>query len=184
MAIRSSSPKCCALADVGTLRDAVLSRVLRSPRVLGLLELVAIVPSRAERSVIDAILAPSPRVVAAALSSDSCPLTATATRSATSSRGSPSPTRLDDRARKRCIRKCSPRYRPNRPAKWPRRDSSTTLRTPATETAVLRYAPQAAAKAAAHGAHSEAAALHKVALDHAEQAAPQTRADMLEAACV
>src|SRR4029453_12813840 len=36
-------------------------------------------------------------------------------------------------------------------------------------------------KAAAHGAHSEAAALHKVALDHAEQAAPQTRADLLEA---
>src|SRR5262249_43161028 len=47
--------------------------------------------------------------------------------------------------------------------------------------AVVRFAPQAAAKAASHGAHREAAALYKVALDHAQHAELQTRADLLEA---
>ena len=43
----------------------VLSRVLRqSDDVRAMLELVAIVPSRAERAMVDAILAPTPEVVA------------------------------------------------------------------------------------------------------------------------
>jgi DNA-binding CsgD family transcriptional regulator/tetratricopeptide (TPR) repeat protein len=46
--------------------------------------------------------------------------------------------------------------------------------------AVLATAPQAAAQAAAMGAHREAAAHYRVALDHARHASDEQRADLLE----
>jgi len=172
--------RACGLS--ATLRDAVLSRVLRQPdEVRRLLELVAIVPSRAERSVIDAILAPTPEVVAAALSSgllsvdgDCYAFRHELSRiSVADAIGRPRSQTLHSQVLAALQAEPAGKVAPARLVHHAANAGDSD--------AVLRYAPQSAAKAAAHGAHSEAAALHKLALDHAEQAAPQTRADLLEA---
>lgn len=165
-----------------TLRDAVLSRVLRqSGDVRALLELVAIVPARAERSVIDAIRPPNAEVVTAALSSGLL----SADRDCYAFRHELARITVADAIAK-------PRSQTLHLQVLAVLESGAAGEVAAARlvhhaanagdtAAVLRYAPQAAVKAASHGAHREAAALYKVALDYAEHAEPQTRADLLEA---
>jgi DNA-binding CsgD family transcriptional regulator len=165
-----------------TLRDAVLSRVLRqSDEVRRLLELVAIVPSRAERIVIDAILAPTPEAVAAALSSGLL----SADGGCYAFRHELARITVADAiARPRSQTLHSQVLAALQTGAAGEVAAARLVHHAANagdRLAVLRYAPQAAAKAASHGAHREAAALYKVALDHAEPAASQTRADLLEA---
>jgi DNA-binding CsgD family transcriptional regulator len=162
-----------------TLRDAVLSRVLRqSDDVRALLELVAIVPSRAERAVIDAILAPQPDVVAAALSSgllsidEDCYAFRHELARITVADAIARP--RSQTLHSQVLAKLQAGVAgPVTAARLVHHAANAGDRE-----AVLRYAPQAAANAASHGAHREAAALYKVALDHAEL---KTRADLLEA---
>jgi DNA-binding CsgD family transcriptional regulator len=165
-----------------TLRDAVLSRVLRQPdNVRALLELVAIVPSRAERAVIDATLAPTPETVAAALSSGLLSADGdcyafrhelariTVADAIARPRSQTLHSQILAALQAGAAGQVAPARLVHHAANAGNRE------------AVLRYAPEAAAKAASHGAHREAAALYKVALDHAERAELQTRADLLEA---
>ncbi len=165
-----------------TVRDAVLSRVLRqSDDVRALLELVAIVPSRAERALIDGILAPAPAVVTAALASGLL----SADGDGYAFRHELARITVADAVEK-------PRLSMLHSKVLAALQAGAAGQVPAArlvhhaanardKEAVLRYAPQAAAKASSHGAHREAAALYKVALDNAEYAELRTRADLLEA---
>ena len=165
-----------------TLRDAVLSRVLRhTDEVRTLLELVAIVPSRAERALVDAILQPTPQVIAAALASGllsadgDCYAFRHELARITVADALPRPRSLALHSRVLAALQ----------AGTVAQASAARLVHHAANAgdaqAVLRYAPQAAAKAASHGAHRQAADLYKVALDRAQHAALQTRAELLEA---
>ena len=165
-----------------TLRDAVLSRVLRqSDDVRALLELVAIVPSRAERTLIDGILAPTPFVVTAALASGLISVD----RDYYAFRHELARISVADAIEKPRSQTLHSKVLVALQAGAAGQISAVRLVHHAASAgdreAVLRYAPQAAAKAASHGAHREAAALYKVALDYAEHAEPRTRADLLEA---
>ena len=165
-----------------TLRDAVLSRVLRqSDDVRALLEMVAVVPSRAERTLIDGILAPPPLVVTAALASGLL----SADRECYAFRHELARITVADGIAR-------PRSQMLHSQVLAALEAGAAGQVPAARLvhhaanagdgeAVLRYAPQAATKAASHGAHREAAALYKVALDCAESSELRTRADMLEA---
>ena len=165
-----------------TLRDAVLSRVLRQPHdVRALLELAAIVPSRAERKLIDAVLAPAPDVIAAALSSGLL----SADGDCYAFRHELARIAVADAIGK-------PRSQTLHAQALVALEAGTVGSVPTTRLvhhaanagnweAVLRHAPQAAAKAASHGAHREAATLYRTALEHAQSADMQTRADLLEA---
>ena len=165
-----------------TLRDAVLSRVLRqADDVRALLELIAIVPSRAERAVIDAILAPTPEVVAAALSSGLLSVDG----DCYAFRHELARITVADAIAKPRAQTLHSQVLAKLQAGAAGQIAAARLVHHAANAgdraAVLRYAPQAAARAAAHGAHREAAALYKAALDHAEHAELQTRGDLLEA---
>jgi DNA-binding CsgD family transcriptional regulator len=165
-----------------TLRDAVLSRVLRQPDdVRALLGLAAIVPSRVERKLIDAVLAPAPDVIAAALSSGLL----SADGDCYAFRHELARIAVADAIAK-------PRAQALHAQALAALETGTVGSVPTTRLvhhaanagdaeAVLRYAPQAAVQAASHGAHREAAALYKIALDHAQHANLQTRANLLEA---
>jgi len=165
-----------------TLRDAVLSRVLRqSHDVRALLELVAIVPSRAERMLIDGILAPIASVASAALASGLL----SADGDCYAFRHELARITVADAIEK-------PRSQMLHSKIFAALQAGAAGQVPAARLvhhaanagdreAVLRYAPQAAAKAASHGAHREAALLYKIALDYAEHAELRTRADLLEA---
>jgi DNA-binding CsgD family transcriptional regulator len=165
-----------------TLRDAVQSRVLRQPEeVRSLLELVAIVPSRAERSLINSVLAPTDTAIASALSSGLL----CADGDCYAFRHELARTAVADAIAR-------PRSQALHLRVLAALEAGTAGAVPAARLvhhaanaadgeAVLRYAPQAAAKAASHGAHREAAALCELALQHAGRAEPRTRADLLEA---
>jgi DNA-binding CsgD family transcriptional regulator/tetratricopeptide (TPR) repeat protein len=165
-----------------TLRDAVLSRVLRQPHdVQALLELAAIVPSRAERRLIEAVLAPAPDVIAAALSSGLL----SADGDCYAFRHELARITVADAIAR-------PRSQTLHAETLAALEAGTVGAVPTTRLvhhaanagdweAVLRHAPRAAVQAASHGAHREAAALYKIALDHAERANMHTRADLVEA---
>ena len=165
-----------------TLRDAVLSRVLRQPEeVRAVLELVAIVPSRAECALIESVLAPTDAAIASALSSGllcsdgDCYAFRHELARATVAESIPRP-----RAQALHSRVLGALEAGAAGAVATARLVHHAANA-ADREAVLRYAPQAAAKAAAHGAHREAAALYKVALEQAQHADMRTRADLLEA---
>jgi DNA-binding CsgD family transcriptional regulator/tetratricopeptide (TPR) repeat protein len=165
-----------------TLRDAVLSRVLRqSDAVRALLELVAIVPSRAERALVDAVLAPAPEVVGAALSSGllladaDCYAFRHELARITVSEAIPRPRSQSLNSQVIAMLQTGSGGKVSA-ARLVHHAANA-----GDSEAVLRYAPQAAAEASSHGAHREAAELYSVALDHAEHASLQTRADLLEA---
>ncbi len=161
-----------------TLRDAVLSRVLRQPHdVRALLELAAIVPSRVERKLIDAVLAPAPDVIAAALSSGLL-----------STDGDRYVFRHELARIAVADAIAKPRSQTLHAQALAALEAGTVGTVPTTRLvhhaanagdweAVLRHAPQAAAKAASHGAHREAAALYRTALEHAQSADMPTRAE-------
>jgi DNA-binding CsgD family transcriptional regulator/tetratricopeptide (TPR) repeat protein len=164
-----------------TLRDAVLSRFLRQPEaVRALLEFIAIVPSHAERKLIDAIVAPGPNVISAALSSGLL-----------SAEGDWYAFRHELARISVADAIAKPRSQTLHAQALAALEAGAVGAVPTTRLvhhaanasnweAVLRYAPEAAAKAAAHGAHREAAALYKIALDHAERADMHTRVDLFE----
>jgi DNA-binding CsgD family transcriptional regulator len=165
-----------------TLRDAVLSRVLRqSEHVRALLELVAIVPSRAERTLIDGILAPTPFVITAALASGLL----SADGDCYTFRHELARITVADaieKPRSQTLHlKILVALRAVSAGQVPAARLVHHAANAGDREAVLRYAPQAAAKAASHGAHREAAELYKVALDCAENAELRSRADLLEA---
>jgi DNA-binding CsgD family transcriptional regulator len=165
-----------------TLRDAVLSRAFRHPdNVRAVLELVAIVPSRAERKLIDAILAPAPNAISAALSSGLL----AADGDCYAFRHELARIAVADAIAK-------PRAQTLHAQVLAALEAGTVGTVPAARfvhhaagasdaDAVLRYAPQAAVKAASHGAHRDAAALYRTALEHTRSADMQTRADLLDA---
>jgi DNA-binding CsgD family transcriptional regulator len=165
-----------------TLRDAVLSRVLRqSEEVRALLELVAIVPSRAKCTLIDAVLAPTDAVIASALSSGLL----SSDGDCYAFRHELARTAVADsiaRPRSQALHsRVLDALEAGAAGAVPAARLVHHAANAADREAVLRYAPQAAAKAASHGAHREAATLYKVALHHAEPAQMQTRGDLLEA---
>ncbi|HET7097272.1 MAG TPA: AAA family ATPase [Casimicrobiaceae bacterium] len=165
-----------------TLRDAVLSRVLRqSDDVRALLELVAIVPSRAERQLIDGILAPAPSMVTAALASGLL----SADAESYAFRHELARITVADAIEKPRLQvlhsKVLAELQTGAAGQVPAARLVHHAKNAGDKESVLRYAPQAAARASSHGAHREAAALYKVALDYAEYAELQTRAELLEA---
>jgi DNA-binding CsgD family transcriptional regulator len=165
-----------------TLRDAVLSRVLRqSAEVRELLELVAIVPARAERRLVDAVLSPTDATISSAMS---CGLLDW-DGACYAFRHELARTTLADAIAKTRSHALHSRVLAALEAGAAGAVPAARLvhhaANAADGEAVLRYAPQAAANAASHGAHREAAALYEVALQHAQRADMQTRADLLEA---
>lgn len=164
-----------------TVRDAVLARAMRQGvGVRALLDLVAIVPSQVEMSLVDAILAPSSEDIAAALASGLLVAEAThfafrhelARRAIEVALAAPVAANLHARvlahleslgnegsALARIVHHAKAAGRP---------------------AAVLRHAPRAAEWAALHGAHREAAALYEAALRHAQALDGFERAELLQ----
>jgi ATP/maltotriose-dependent transcriptional regulator MalT len=163
-----------------TVRDAVLARAARqTPAARQLLDLVAIVPGRIEAAMVEAILAPAREDIAAALASGL--LTAEngfyayrhelARIAMEQALSAPVATSLHARVLS-CLEQGG---------------SGTALARlvhhaagAADSSAVLMYAPRAAAEAVSHGAHCDAAALYAKALGHAVGLPAEAHADLLE----
>lgn len=165
-----------------TVRDAVLTRAARQEAgVRALLDLVAIVPSRVEVALVDAVLGPGPKDIAAALASGL--LVAEGAHFAF----------RHELARRALEQALAPPVAANLHARVLEHLESLGgegpvlarivhhARAAGRPAAVLRHAPRAAAWAALHGAHREAAALYGVALDHAQGMAAARHAELLQA---
>jgi DNA-binding CsgD family transcriptional regulator/tetratricopeptide (TPR) repeat protein len=166
-------------AAPATVRDAVLARAARqTAAVRSLLDLVAIVPARIETTLVQALLAPAPRDVAAALASGL--LVADGPHLA---------------FRHELARVALEQALPHPlAAEWHERVLAQLERQPdkalarlvhharaaGNADAVLRHAPRAAEQAAAQGAHREAAALLAAALAHAQRLPDAERAALHE----
>ncbi|GAB3359284.1 ATP-binding protein [Lysobacter tyrosinilyticus] len=162
-----------------TVRDAVLARAARqTPTVRALLDLAAIVPARVEADVVDAILAPAPADIAAALA---CGLLMADGRSyafrhelarIAIEQALPAPMATALHARMlACLERRAPAVATSRLVHHASAAGDSA--------AVLKYALHAGDEAASHGAHREAASLYATALVHADALAPQARADLL-----
>jgi DNA-binding CsgD family transcriptional regulator/tetratricopeptide (TPR) repeat protein len=162
-----------------TVRDAVLARATRqAPAVRALLDLAAIVPARVEADVVDAILAPAPTDIAAALA---CGLLMADGRSyafrhelarVAIEQALPAPMATALHARMlACLEQRAPAVATSRLVHHAAGAGDSA--------AVLKYALHAGDEAASHGAHREAASLYATALAHADALAPQARADLL-----
>jgi DNA-binding CsgD family transcriptional regulator len=171
-------------ADVpASVRDAVLARLARlSPQARAVLELVSVVPARAERRLVDETLGPEPAVLEECAASGELRL------------GERSLAFRHELARRAVLDSLGP---VRLPALHARVLQALAAREPGCVPveqlvhhaeaahdagAVLRFAPAAARRAAALGAHREAAAHLRVALGHAEALAAAERAVLLEAA--
>jgi len=168
-----------------TVRDAVVARAARQPPpVRLLLDLVAIAPTRLEVCVADALVAPAPEVVSAALASGLL-----------EADGSSYAYR-HELARMAIEQALAPPTAAALHAKMlahlESMGSSDAAGVALTRlvhhaaragesSAVLTHAPQAAAEAASHGAHREAAALYATALAHSFSLSPVARAELLDA---
>lgn len=163
-----------------TVRDAVLARAARMPApVRALLDVVAVEPGRVESELVDAIAAPTPDTIGAALASGL--LVADA-------RGYAFRHELARIAVEQAMLPPLAAVLHARVLAWleARGDAAAPARlvhhaqAAGRGDAVLVHAPVAAARAASHGAHREAAALYATALEHADALPPAARAGLLE----
>lgn len=163
-----------------TVRDAVLSRAARqTPAVRAVLDLAAIVPARIESDLMDAVLAPDPSDVAAALASGL--LIAYGRTYAfrhelariTLEQALPVP--LAAALHARVLACLEQRAQPVPTSRLVHHASGA-----GDSTAVLKYALHAGDEAASHGAHHEAASLYATTLVHAEAMAPAEKASLLD----
>lgn len=163
-----------------SVRDAVLARAARqTPDVRALLDLVAIVPTRIEIDIVDAVLSPAPSDVAAALASGLLVVDGNAyafrhelARIAVEQALSAP---LAAALHARVLAFLEQRGRAVAMSRLVHHASGA-----GDADAVLKYALQAGNEAANHGAHCEAATLYGAALNHAEGLAPAARAELLE----
>ena len=166
-----------------SVRDAVIARAARQPPpVRALLDLAAIAPTRLETSVADALLAPTPDDVSAALASGLLEadghsyayrheLARLAIAQALSA----------PRSAALHARMLWHLEHADRGAADPPLSRLVHHAALAGESAaVLTYAPRAAAEASVQGAHRESAALYATALAHAFGLPPRAQAELLE----
>ena len=162
--------------------DAVLARVAALSRAArALLDAVAIVPQRVELWLLEA-LAPTSSTRSKSASLRGC-FVASRRRRRVPARARAARGRGVDRAPPPASTCTGARRRARRPRPRARRTppgSPTTPRRRATPSAVLRYAPAAAERAAALGAHREAAAQYARALRFADGLPTAERAALLE----
>lgn len=164
-----------------TVRDAVLARAVRqAPDVRALLDLASLVPARIEYALVERLLASNDDTIAAALASgllraegDGFTFRHELARIALE-QALPAPRRRDLHARIFVLLEQGDAG----PVTHARLVHHATQS--GASAAVLRYAPLAAAEAAAHGAHREAAALYALALEHAGAEPPAVRIALLE----
>lgn len=163
-----------------SVRDAVLARAGRqTPAVRELLDLAAIVPARIDVSLVHALLDPSDEVVAAALASGL--LFAQSGTYAyrhelariSMEQALPSPVAAALHARLLCHLES---LGENVPMAWLVHHAAGA----GDCASVMKYAPKAAADAAAHGAHCDSAWLYGRALAHAGGLPDDARAELLE----
>jgi len=164
-----------------TVRDAVLARAARQGAgVRALLDLVAIVPSQVETGLVDAILGPGPEDVASALASGLLVAQAShfafrhelARRAIEEALAAPTAASLHARVLAHLESQGATGSALARIVHHAQAAGQAA--------AVLRHAPRAAAWAALHGAHREAAALVQAALDHAQAIDGFEHADLLQ----
>ncbi len=163
-----------------TVRDAVLARAARMPAaVRALLDVVAVEPGHVERELVDAVAAPTPDSIAAALASGL--LVADA-------RGYAFRHELARIAVEQALLPPLAAVLHARVLAWleARGDAAAPARlvhhaqAAGRGDAVLLHAPVAAARAASLGAHCEAATLYAAALAHADGLPAAARAGLLE----
>jgi ATP/maltotriose-dependent transcriptional regulator MalT len=162
-----------------SVRDAVLARAARQPpAVRALLDLAAIVPARIEIEIVEAVLAPAPEDIAAALASGLLiadgrtyafrhELARIAVEQAL-------PAPMAAALHARVLAFLEQRGQGAAMSRLVHHASGA-----GDAQAVLKYALQAGNEAAAHGAHCQAAALYGTALVHAGTLAPVDRAQLL-----
>lgn len=163
-----------------TVRDAVLARAARMPGpVRALPDVVAVEPGRVERELVDAIAAPTPDTIAAALASGLLVADARGyafrhelARIAVEQAMLPPLAAVLHARVLAWLEACGDAAAPARLVHHAQAAGRGD--------AVLAHAPVAAARAASHGAHREAAALYAAALAHADGLPPAARAGLLE----
>lgn len=178
-----------------TVRDAVLARAARQPpSVRALLELVAVAPARIDTGTIDAVLAPLPEDVTAALASGLITLTdgwfAYRHELARIAMENAIPAPLATFLHAELLAHLEAALEDAEPAAGARSRAIPSLPTnyarlvhhaagAADTAAVLKYAAAAATEAISHGSHCEAAKLYGVALAHANDLLPREQAELL-----
>jgi DNA-binding CsgD family transcriptional regulator/tetratricopeptide (TPR) repeat protein len=169
----------CADGMPATVRDAVLARAARQPPpVRAILDLAAIVPARIDMALVDALLAPTHEDIAAVLSSGllSADGGAYAYRHELAriavEQALPAPVAASLHAR---VLHHLEHMRDVPPARLVHHAAGA-----GDSAAVMNYAPRAAANAAMHGSHCDAAWLYGRALAHAHGLDDEARAELLE----
>ncbi|MHA6204670.1 ATP-binding protein [Dyella soli] len=163
-----------------TVRDAVLARAARQPTaVRALLDLAAIVPARVDVSMVDALLAPTREDISAALASGLLSSQggtyAYRHELARISMEQALPHPVAAALHERVLR-----YLEARGGELPLARLVHHAAGAGDAAAVMQYAPRAAADAAMHGAHCDAAWLYGKALAHPERLSDEERAELLE----
>jgi DNA-binding CsgD family transcriptional regulator/tetratricopeptide (TPR) repeat protein len=162
-----------------TVRDAVLARAARQPpSVRALLDLVAIEPARIKMATVEGVLAPSPEDISAALASGLLTLTdrwyayrhELARMAMENALAPPLATALHARVLS---------YLEAVDGQVPMARLVHHAAGAGDATAVLTYAPLAAAEAISLGSHGEAAKLYGMALAHAWRLPPREQAELL-----
>jgi DNA-binding CsgD family transcriptional regulator/tetratricopeptide (TPR) repeat protein len=162
-----------------TVRDAVLARAARQPpEVRALLDLVAIVPARAEIAMVDAVLAPTADVISEALASGLL----TVADGAYAYRHELARMAMENAMPSPVAASLHARVLSYLEAEGGQLSTARLVHHAARAGdagAVLKYAPVAADEAISHGSHCEAAKLYGVALGHASRLSPREQADLL-----
>ena len=162
-----------------TVRDAVLARAARQPpSVRALLDLVAIVPARVEIATVDAVLSPSVETISAALASglltvaEGCYAYRHELARMSMENAVAVPLAAALHARVLACLESAGGHAPT--ARLVHHAAGA-----GDATAVLKYAPVAAAEAISHGSHGEAAKLYGIALAYASRLPPREQAELL-----
>ncbi|HXO99017.1 MAG TPA: AAA family ATPase [Luteibacter sp.] len=162
-----------------TVRDAVLARAARQPaEVRALLDLVAIVPARAEIAMVDAVLAPTADVISEALASGLL----TVADGAYAYRHELARMAMENAMPAPVAASLHARVLSYLEAEGGQVSTARLVHHAARAGdagAVLKYAPVAADEAISHGSHCEAAKLYGVALAYASRLSPREQADLL-----